>query len=310
MIYELSLMKLPTVKECYSVTRNTVWQIADPFHILIFIREGICDLTLDNVTYRLCPGDIFFIPKGALYTRKSVNLTMCTMTYIHFETDEDAMPIASEIFSQKLVSMKCQIERSYFETEPIDFYPTKVYIENRTNLPVFSELLQRVLKINLFSTGRPLMCHLQASVILCEVLVALSQYTTEKHLEDASLRKVGVMPEKLKRAMGYIMRHYTEPITLDRLAEVCALSKQHLIRHFRATLNTTPIRYLIDYRLARAKELLFKHPELTVKEIAYELGFENPHYFTRAFSQANGESPTSYRERTVHFDATKQKEQV
>ncbi len=302
MVYKLSLKEIPIVKQFYTVTRNTVWQICDPFHILISVTDGMCDIELDGEAYRLCAGDIFYIPKGHSYLRRHVDFTMCTMTYIHFDTSEEADLCHNDDISTHLHYIKSQIERSYLETDLLDTYPTDVYLDNKTTLDNFEECLERLQKINLFSTGRPLMCHLQSSVILSELLVSLSQRTTERYLRAPALEDADFIPGKLKRAISYIMRHYTEHINLDDLSRVCSVSKQQLIRYFKSTLNTTPIRYLLDYRLSRAKELLFAHPDLSVKEIAYELGFDNPHYFTRAFTEKNGESPRAYRSRTVNFN--------
>ena len=57
----------------------------------------------------------------------------------------------------------------------------------------------------------------------------------------------------------------------------------------------TPIQYINNYRVSRAQMMIRDHPHLSVKEIAYELGFENPHYFSRIFTQILGESPRSMR---------------
>jgi len=61
------------------------------------------------------------------------------------------------------------------------------------------------------------------------------------------------------------------------------------------------IQYINNYRLSQAKDLLFRQPHLAVKEIAEELGFENPHYFTRLFKAIYGETPSRYRQRTVNY---------
>ena len=110
------------------------------------------------------------------------------------------------------------------------------------------------------------------------------------------------MPDNLKKASEYIARHYKENISLEDLAAYCSVSKQQMIRYFKQNLGVTPVTYITNYKLARAKEMLFKYPLLTVKEIAANLGFDNQHYFSRVFAKVCGETPSQYRYRTVHYN--------
>jgi AraC family transcriptional regulator of arabinose operon len=63
---------------------------------------------------------------------------------------------------------------------------------------------------------------------------------------------------------------------------------------FRAQVGQTPQRFLEQQRLDRAKQLLAFTPN-SIKTIAYELGFENPFYFTLRFKRYTGSSPRQYR---------------
>ena len=56
----------------------------------------------------------------------------------------------------------------------------------------------------------------------------------------------------------------------------------------------SPVNYLIELRLNRAKELL-KYTPLPVNEIALSVGIANPYYFSRLFKKHTGTSPTEYR---------------
>ncbi len=109
------------------------------------------------------------------------------------------------------------------------------------------------------------------------------------------------VPRNLKRVIEYIIANYSKPITLDDLACLCHVSKQQVIRYFKVSLHTTPIQYINNYRLSQAKELLFRQTHLTLKEIAAELGYENPHYFTRLFTSTYGETPSQHRTRIKNY---------
>ena len=175
-------------------------------------------------------------------------------------------------------------------------------MQNRTSVKSYHELFKRLDDIQLFSFKRQLMCGLQSSNSLCSILSTLSQYTIDTVYSDAVLKAPDQIPDNLKKAIRYIRSHYTEKISLGELANYCNVSKQQLIRYFHTAFCCTPIEYIADYKISRAKELLFNQPHLSIKEISDELGFNNQHYFTKVFIKITGETPSNYRYRTTHYN--------
>jgi AraC-like DNA-binding protein len=87
---------------------------------------------------------------------------------------------------------------------------------------------------------------------------------------------------------------YTTPITIEQLSHEVALSPYYLIRLFRRIYKRTPHQYLIQLRIARAKELL-SSSDLSITEICAEVGFESLGSFSTLFSKTVGISPSAYR---------------
>ena len=302
MHYSFELNQFPVVTEFYSVTRNTYWKIAERNNILIFINNGECVISCDGESYTLKKGDVFFIPQNHPYTRCAIDNALCTMTYIHFlaadEIRSDSAAHLSAVFSET----KARLDNELLSGETALSYPKTIYLGNKNTLPDSEKLFSLTNDIKLISVKRQLMCNLQSSIILCDILARLSQNTIDEILADNTLKNAALVPANLKMAIGYITKHYSEKISLTELADYCHVSKQQLIRYFKKAFNTTPINYIIDYKLSKAKELLFYSPQTSIKEIAAELGFDNQHYFTRIFSKFNNETPSHYRYRTVHYD--------
>ena len=67
-------------------------------------------------------------------------------------------------------------------------------------------------------------------------------------------------------------------------------------RVIRATVDTTPIRYLRQYRIRQAARLLC-HTEERISDIASRCGFQDMSYFTKSFREQLGCTPTEYRRR-------------
>jgi AraC-like DNA-binding protein len=82
--------------------------------------------------------------------------------------------------------------------------------------------------------------------------------------------------------------------TVADLAGRAAVSRSLLDGRFRAMLGRSPIRYLADWRMHIAEELLTT-TELSVFAVAHRIGYESEEAFSRAFKRARGEPPSSWR---------------
>lgn len=301
MYYSFCLDTLPTVTNLYSVTRNTVWQITDADNILIIINDGQCRITCGYDSFTAKKEDIVFIPSNHSYTREPIDMTLCTMTYIHFKTDSHVCEMSAAELWRNLSDLKNKLDMQILSGVSAAEYPHDMYISSICT--AFAENIAPLLKrINMYSSKRPLLCGMQSSIALCGILLALSQKSVETVLGSDKIKDVQKIPEKLRKAISYIAKNFSQQISLDNIADYCAVSKSQLIRYFRQTLGTTPLDYITDYRISRAKELIFNYPQLTLKEISFELGFDNQHYFSRVFKKFTGETPSHYRERVLNYD--------
>jgi two-component system response regulator YesN len=100
----------------------------------------------------------------------------------------------------------------------------------------------------------------------------------------------------------YIKSHLNEKITLQDLCEIALVSPQQLIRYFKKFTGKTPNEYVTDYKVNVAKDYIMRSNELSIKTIAYELGYDDQCYFSRVFSKITGESPTEYYLRIKNFN--------
>ena len=103
---------------------------------------------------------------------------------------------------------------------------------------------------------------------------------------------------RVRRALDYLSAHLREPFSEDHLARVASLSPSRLRHLFREQVGDSPRHFLETQRLRRAAELLALSRQ-TIAEIADELGFANPFYFTLRFKKQTGQSPRAFRQRTL-----------
>lgn len=307
MFYSLDIADYPKVKRIYTVTRNTVWQISEKEHLLIFIRHGECTFTIDGEEIILSQGDVLYLPPETAYVRRPVGEKMCTMMYIHFTTESKSIQHEHEALSKMLSEMKAKKDSEMLLGEESEKDFSTVFLQTKQS-PKDNERIYSFLPgISAYTSGRHFMSRLMSSSRLSAILCELSENTVNLLLSEKRSIKGKTVPPKLKKAVEYIARHYSEKITLDEISAHCAVSKQQMIRYFRSAFGTTPSNYITEYKLSRAKELLFNNPQLTVKEISNELGFEDQHYFSRVFTKANGETPTQFRYRTLNYSKISRK---
>ena len=308
MVLRFTLDRLPTVAKIYHVTRRTVWQIADPFHILLVIVSGSCTVTIGRETETLCPGDVMWIPADTSYIRRPVGDELCTMFYVHFTLPVTQMP--EKAAREELLERTRKLEEEILSDEsPADwntpqngvlFAARKISLgEGAENMYALLERSEHCARTNLITVGA------RRSIAAVRLLVAVAEASVPKILEDSPPTAHRNAPTKLARAVWFIRQHYAEKITLTDVCEYCAVSRQQMIRYFRESLGTTPNAYIIQYKMDKAREMLASFPNMTVKEVAQELGFEDQGYFSRVFTRVVGESPTSYRSRVVQFDERK-----
>ena len=99
---------------------------------------------------------------------------------------------------------------------------------------------------------------------------------------------------EIARVQHYMEQHYGEKITLMQLAELSNISVSSLSRGFKKEIGLSPMDYLMQVRLEKAKRLL-RRPERTVTEIALYCGFSSSAHFTDVFGKNYGRTPNQYR---------------
>lgn len=100
----------------------------------------------------------------------------------------------------------------------------------------------------------------------------------------------------VSRAQYWLQKHFAEAVKLSVLADTLAVSERTLIRRFNSVLGTTPVAYLQKLRIETARTLL-ESGDLSIEEIANQVGYQNGSSFTRLFREHVGMTPAAYRNR-------------
>lgn len=99
--------------------------------------------------------------------------------------------------------------------------------------------------------------------------------------------------EKISKAIRFVENNYASDLKNRQLAEFCGMTEFRFSRVFKERYGVRFREYLIFYRLREARRLL-ANAEVSVTEVAYSVGFNDPSYFTRVFRKYFGKSPSDY----------------
>ena len=117
-------------------------------------------------------------------------------------------------------------------------------------------------------------------------------YSLERNIQLNSRSQNHV--EMISRARLLIRESLESSLTIQQVAEEMGVSYSNFRKLFKEYTGLSPAVYQQDLRLQRAKELL-STTDMSIKEIAYQLNFESPDYFSAKFKAKTGRRPTELR---------------
>lgn len=154
------------------------------------------------------------------------------------------------------------------------------------DVPV-AEAFERLLRTLADPLDRKLLAPLVADEILFRLL---------RSDAAAAVRRGAGRPADARRiveSMRYIRERHVEKLTVEALARRAAMSPSHYAHRFRAVASISPMRYLREVRLERARALLTAG-NVRAGEVALQVGFESAPHFTREFKRRFGAPPSQF----------------
>lgn len=240
----------------------------------VFIEKGTAEFLIGNSKYILNAGTGIFINSQVIH---------------RFEAEESAV-IPNIVFSPSLLSPETSLIYRKFiypllnsSIECLIFSP---------DVPWHNDVLNILLSVFAIQEGESI-CEIKTVEFLLKLWTLIYENITIP--EPASSTNASAHTQaQLQIMMQYIHKNYPGHISLDDIAKTVAMSKSSVLNIFGRYLHTSPISYLVNYRLKRAAKLLVT-TDNNISSIARETGFENVGYFCRQFKKLFKTSPGEYR---------------
>ncbi|MDC0703035.1 MULTISPECIES: AraC family transcriptional regulator [Priestia] len=160
----------------------------------------------------------------------------------------------------------------------------KIVLTNAESLyRMLQELMNRLEENHTSST-------MQCSELLYSVILKLRQDSV--YIESKSrLQQI----TQLNPVLRYIEEYYHQPLTLGVLAQQLSVTEQYTCLLFQQSLGIRPFEYVTRVRIQKAKKLLLKNNQISVQDIARQVGYEHPSYFIKRFKEQENVTPTIFR---------------
>ncbi|MBO5303972.1 MAG: helix-turn-helix transcriptional regulator [Lachnospiraceae bacterium] len=153
-----------------------------------------------------------------------------------------------------------------------------------------SELLNKLKKIYAYVQGLENADMFYLSKLSYDFLLDFS-----KSIHRVLYNDVGKTDELTQKITQYMEQHYSEPISIQEIADHVQLSREYACTYFKKQTGQTIIHTLLKIRLIHARLLLVQYPTKKIYDIAKMCGFDNASYFCYVFRKRIGLSPDKYR---------------
>lgn len=251
--------------------------ICSPFTRMYYVTEGHAQILLPNKTQDLRPGFMYIIP--AFTPHSYVCQESFSHYYIHIY-NESGHDILEDWILPSEIEPECdilpRIKKLHTLCPGMELaQPDPQYYDNNSSL---SQNIQK-------NKQRELYARVESRGIIYQLLAQfLHGANPKRYVED----------ERITKILEYIRTNLSTTLDLNALAAISCISKDHLIRIFKREMKMTPAAYINKKRMEKA-QLRLVTETTSIKEIAYQLGFEDQTYFNRVFKRITGQTPLDYR---------------
>lgn len=231
------------------------------------------------------PGQFLILNDGQDYTCRVDSPADVRIQSVFF-----TKAFSSSVFRDALSDEETLLDLPHEHGQSLEFFQT-LYAIDEILTGKFKSLIS-VLNTGAYKTGE-VDEHL---VFLLHYLIGVHKKEAQRAKEVKAL-KASTQKEIYRRlcvAKDVMHSTFADDLDLAQIGSFSCLSVPQLVRQFKSAFGSTPHQYLLQVRLQNAL-LLLRNSSLTVQEITWRCGFENPSAFCRAFKASYGHSPLHFR---------------
>jgi len=240
----------------------------------IYIQEGDSKFTVK-------PGDILLLYPGRSHFGYEYSNTGDSFYWLHFVIHEDLEILSQTDFNPTITILKNNPFARINDDKII--LPKFLSDVNVDRLTVLIHQLLHVYKTPYYTKK-------MADYITASLLIEI----TNEYLLKINKNSIKNLNSKLVLILNWIKINAGNDFKIEKMARELSYNKDYLARYFKKNMGMSIKEYLLLLRLNSAKKFIFE-TNMSIKEIAYKVGFNDYNYFIKVFKKQEGITPAQFR---------------
>ncbi|WP_298553317.1 AraC family transcriptional regulator [uncultured Algibacter sp.] len=232
-------------------------------YIFIYCTKGKGEITIENKRTLINPNHFFIIPKHTTHEYKASDTDPWSIYWFHFNG-----PFGKEIYNR------------YSKTDSNHY----------KDIPFSKSVIDQFNKIFDLFNNNYLLNHIEYANLL-----SLNFISSFVYHDFQSIAKTNQSDNLVDLVKNYLLNNLDKNFTLDELASRFNYSKSYLHTKFKIKTGYPVLVFFKLKKVQKACEYL-SYTDLSIKEISYKIGFDDPLYFSRIFKNFMGKSPRNYKQ--------------
>lgn len=272
---------IPVIVKSIKRFHDTSWHMEPNIHEffeMVYVKKGNAVFEISGTSVEIGPNNIIIIKPRQYHKFEVKSQAGCEFIVLNFGFENKFDNQFAEVSLEDFLNFVNKKEWGRFISLKVSHKNEIINLLNRIlkereNPEIGSELLNYLLVLELF-------------VLISRAL--------KMEWENSIKNKSPKLKELIQAAVNYINNNYERDISLTDISKYVFLSTSYFTRAFKEEMGVSPINYLLNVRVERAKELL-RETDAKISDIALSVGFSNQQRFNDIFKKYTQKTPLQYR---------------
>lgn len=272
---------IPVIVKSIKRFHDTSWHMEPNIHEffeMVYVKKGNAVFEISGTSVEIGPNNIIIIKPRQYHKFEVKSQAGCEFIVLNFGFENKFDNQFAEVSLEDFLNFVNKKELGRFISLKVSHKNEIINLLNRIlkereNPEIGSEFLNYLLVLELF-------------VLISRAL--------KMEWENSIKNKSPKLKELIQAAVNYINNNYERDISLTDISKYVFLSTSYFTRAFKEEMGVSPINYLLNVRVERAKELL-RETDAKISDIALSVGFSNQQRFNDIFKKYTQKTPLQYR---------------